>query len=112
MVGHRRVRDREEKAVAGAHAHSAISTGRSALAAARVDDAAEEGLEETAWPRGLCRGPAVLRSAIVLRQLLDDDAALAFAVGVAAFEPFQIAHHAVEIAADLLDLRVERLALL
>src|SRR4029079_1639053 len=110
VIGDRRIGDREEIAVAGAHTDRAVSAGRAAIPA-RIDDAAQDRLKEIAWSR-LRRGTGVLCAAIVLRQLCNDAATLAFAVAAAALEPFQIAHHAVEIAADLLNLRVERLAVL
>ena len=55
---------------------------------------------------------AILRAAIVLPERREDGAALAFAVGAIALQPLEIAQHAVEVRAHLLDLVVDRAALL
>ena len=66
--------------------------------------------------RGSRSGPrrrrrAVLRPAIILREFAEQHPPLAFLiVVVAALEPLEIAHRAIEAVAQLLDLRVERLA--
>ena len=52
-----------------------------------------------------------MRAAIVLRQLPDKRTALPLLSGIAGFELFKLAHHAVEIAAHLLNLRGDRTAL-
>ena len=52
-----------------------------------------------------------MRTAVVLRQLADQRAALALLGIAAALELFEIAHHVVEIAAHLLNLRGDRPAL-
>ena len=49
-----------------------------------------------------------MRAAIVLRQLRDHGLVLRLTVTAAAFELLEIAHRVVEIAAHLLDLRVQR----
>ncbi len=78
-----------------------------------IDDraAAEQRIEEAlraAWAIG---GGGILRAAIVLRQLPDQRAALTVLIVAAALELLEFAHHVVEIAAHLLDLRGDRPAL-
>ena len=53
-------------------------------------------------------GGGVLSAAIVLRQLADQGAVLSRLTAIAVLELFEIADHAVEIAAHLLDLRGDR----
>src|SRR6202044_4226 len=115
---HRRVRDREIVAVAGAHAdrlkgarRQTVAAGSNNGAAARAAASAAEQFVEEARGSGLVGGGGVLRAAIVLRQLPDQRAALAVLAAGAALELLEIGGGAVEIAAHLLDLRVERAAL-
>ena len=113
---HRRIRDREIVAVAGAHADRVKGAGRRAVAAGIEDGAAAEPCRrkqpvEEARGSGLVGGGGVLRAAIVLRQLADQRAALAVLVAGAALELLEIAGRAVEVAAHLLDLRGDRPAL-
>src|SRR5262249_52543182 len=109
---HCRIGNREIVAVAGAHADGTECAGGRAVAA-RVDDAggtAEQRIEETTRARSRGRR-AVLGSAIVLGKFAEQLPALAFLiVVVAALEPLEIAHGAIEAVAQLLNLRVERLA--
>ena len=71
---------------------------------------AEQGIEE-AGRTGGGRRSAVLRPAIALRQLPDELAALAILIViVAALEPLEVGHGAIEVVAHLLNLRVQRLA--
>ena len=111
-LGSGRIGDREIIAVAGAHADGVVGAVRRAVAV-RVDDgaAAEQRVEEALRAALRIGGGGVLRAAIVLRQLPDQRAALVVLIGAAALELFEIAHHAVEIAAHLLDLRGDRPAL-
>src|SRR6202030_2492919 len=88
----------------------AVAAGSNNGAAARAATAAEQSVEE-ARGSGLVGGGGVLRAAIVLRQLADQRAALAVLTAGAAFELLEIRGGAVEVAAHLLNLRVDGPAL-
>ncbi len=108
---HRGVGDREVIAVAGPHTNRAVGPGpaqRSVGGGPERRADSEQGLEE-ATRRG--RILPVLRTAIVLAERDQDRAALAFAVGAVALRALKIAHEAVEVRPDLLDLVVELTAL-
>ena len=118
---HRRERDREIGAIAGAHAHGAEGAGlrseigrRHALRIVRII-AAEQIAQEVAAAL-LLRRRRILRAAIVLRQRRQHRAALsvafrAEAARAATAQALEIAGDLVQIGAHLLDLGVDRAAL-
>src|SRR5436190_13122412 len=109
---HRRIGDREIVAVAGAHAERPIGVAHGAGFGRVVADdisGTEETLEEAAAAVGI--GP-ILRPAIVLPERGQDGAALPLAVGAVALDVLEIGERAVEIGPRLLDLVVDRPALL
>src|SRR6202043_791667 len=79
--------------------------------AAAPDSAATEQPVEEARGPGLVGGGSILGAAIVLRQLPEQRAALAVLAAGAALELLEIGGGAIEVAAHLLDLRVDRAAL-
>src|SRR5262249_11757411 len=112
LARHGGERDRIVVPVAGPHAQSPERPRRrrriGADIRARPFAGTEPRREEAAR---LGRGLAVLRTAIVLRQRLDQGLALAAAVGAAGLQLLQVAEHAVEIGAHLADARGELTAL-
>src|SRR6478672_9845646 len=114
-------RDRIIEAVAGAHADGAEGAARHGLAGCVAATArrehrlrTEQGIEQPAARRRRCRDLLlILRAAVVLRQRHQDGAALplAFGRGIALLA-LQIGLNAVEVVPHLLDLVVERAALL
>src|SRR5438876_2966036 len=109
---HRRVRNGEVVAVAGAHAQRPVGArGRRVRHRhGREAAAAEQVLEEAAAPAagGVL---AILRAAIILAECHQEGAALALALAAVALQPLDLTQGAVEIRAHLLDLIDDRTAL-
>src|SRR6516165_1708666 len=106
---HRRKRDREIAAVAGAHADGTIGSGRRTDIAGDCgvrNATAEQIAQETA---GRGHGVGILRPAIVLRQRDQDRTALVVAIGVeaAGAQLLEARGDLIEIGAHLLDLGVD-----
>src|SRR5262249_16211677 len=102
---HRRIRDREVVAVAGAHAQRPVRPRQRDVGTARRRVHAEQLLEEAA--RTLIGVAAVLRAAIGFSKRRQDRAARAFSIGAVALQALGGGHDAVDVRARLLHLAVD-----